>query len=130
MTGAIGPQVEPMAATLDSEALKTLVVDALDGLKAWDIKVIDVRDRSSITDFMVIASGTSNRHVKALSERVEEAARAHGVRPLGVEGADGAEWILVDLGDLIVHLMLPQTRAFYNLEKLWSVTEAAARSRG
>jgi ribosome-associated protein len=103
------------------EALEKIVVDALDDLKAQDVHVIDVRGKTSVTDVMVIASGTSNRHVKALADNVIEEARKHGVRPLGVEGEDAAEWILVDLGDVVVHVMLPRVRDFYNLEKLWAV---------
>jgi ribosome-associated protein len=108
---------------LSTEQLKALVLAALDDLKAQDVQVIDVRDKASFTDLMVIASGTSDRHIKALADNVVEAAKKHGAQPLGVEGETSREWVLVDLGDLIVHVMHPQTRAFYNLEKLWSVSE-------
>lgn len=108
------------------EEMKQLAVDALEDLRAVDLRVIDVRGTSSITDFMVIATGTSNRHVKSLSENVVEKAKASDEPPLGVEGGDSSqvEWVLVDLNDVVVHVMLPQIRDFYNLEKLWSMDEA------
>jgi len=111
---------------LSTEQLKALVLAALDDLKAQDVQVIDVRDKASFTDLMIIASGTSDRHIKALADNVVEAAKKHGAQPLGVEGETSREWVLVDLGDIIVHVMHPQTRAFYNLEKLWSVSEEQA----
>lgn len=106
--------------------LARLVVQALQDLKAQDVRVLDVSALTSIMDVMVIASGTSNRHVKALSDSVLEAAKAAGIRPIGVEGDATSDWILIDLGDVVVHVMLPRTRSFYNLEKLWSVGEAPA----
>ena len=108
--------------------LKNVVVAALEDLKALDIKVLDVREIASFTDLMIIASGTSTRQVKALSDKVVEKCKQVGVRPLGVEGERDAEWILVDLGDIVVHIMKPETRDFYNLEKLWSVRETAGSS--
>lgn len=108
--------------------LKELVVAALEELKAFDIKVLDVRRICSFTDLMIIASGTSARQVRALSDKVLEKCRQAGVRPLGVEGEREAEWVLVDLGDIVAHIMNPQARAFYNLEKLWSVEETAGGS--
>lgn len=115
-----------MTEKLSTEQLKALVLAALDDLKAQDVQVIDVRDKASFTDLMIIASGTSDRHIKALADNVVEAAKKHGEQPLGVEGETSREWVLVDLGDIIVHVMHPQTRAFYNLEKLWSVSEEQA----
>lgn len=100
--------------------LKNLVVKALEDLKAFDIKVIDVRGVSNVTDMLVIASGGSDRQVKALANHVIEKVKGKGLQPLGVEGEQIGEWALVDLGDVVVHIMVPQTRAFYNLEKLWS----------
>ena len=113
---------------MNAEKLEEIVIDALDGLKAVDVRVLDVRDRTSITDIMVIASGTSNRHVKALAEHVIDKARRNGVRPLGVEGEREGEWILVDLCDVVVHVMLPRVRDFYNLEKLWAIDAPEAIS--
>ena len=111
------------------EALRNIVVDALEELKAQDLTVLDVRGMASFTDLMVVASGTSTRQVKALADKVIEKCRSAGVRPLGVEGEREAEWVLVDLGDIVVHVMLPQTRDFYNLEKLWAVDARGAAHR-
>ncbi len=104
---------------MKTEELKTLVVAALEDLKGVDIKVLDVQGKTSVTDIMVIAAGTSTRQVKALAYNVVEKVKEHGVRPLGVEGQQESGWVLVDLGDVVVHVMLPEVRDFYNLEKLW-----------
>lgn len=101
------------------EEIKDLVVNALDDLKAVNLVVVDVRGKTSIADFMVIASGTSDRHVKSLANNVVVEAKKAGVDPLGIEGDKVGEWVLVDMGDVIVHVMLQQTRDFYQLEKLW-----------
>lgn len=106
---------------METEALADLVVEALDDLKGLDIRRIDVRDRTSVTDIMVIVSGTSERHIRSLADRVVERAREHDMKPLGIEGDNGSDWMLLDLGDVIVHVMLPEKREFYNLEKLWSL---------
>lgn len=92
----------------------------LDQAKGLDIKSLDVRKMTDIADYMVIASGTSSRHVNALADRLVDQLRARDVRPVGVEGREQGEWVLIDFADVIVHVMLPQTRDFYNLEKLWS----------
>lgn len=105
------------------EQLRDIVVNALEELKGIDIRVLDVRDVASFTDLMIIASGNSTRQVKALADKVQEKCRAAASRPLGVEGERDAEWVLIDLGDIIVHIMLPTTRDFYALEKLWSAPE-------
>ena len=106
---------------MNSEKLTDLVVDALDDVKAQDIVKLDVRNMTTVTDYMIVASGTSSRHVQALVENVAEKAKAAGHRPLGIEGEDGGEWVLLDLQDALVHVMLPKVREFYNLEKLWSL---------
>jgi len=109
-----------------TDQLQQLVVSSLEDFKATDILVIDVSGRSPLTERLVIASGNSTRHVKSMAENLVVKAKTVGCVPLGVEGAREGEWVLVDLNDVIVHLMLPQTRAFYNLEKLW---EASADRR-
>lgn len=107
------------------DALKQLVLTAIDDMKGEDLVVIDVHGKTSVTDLLVIASGTSNRHVKSIASNVVTEAKAQGYRPLGVEGEDQGEWVLVDLGDVVVHVMQPQVRQFYDLEKLWSYNEPA-----
>jgi ribosome-associated protein len=103
------------------DRLQALVIDALEDLKGVDIKVLDVTGMTSITDRMVVVGGTSTRHVKSLAEHVVLKAKEAGNPPLGVEGEQAAEWVLIDLGDVVVHVMLAPVRAFYALEKLWSV---------
>ena len=85
--------------------------------------MLDVRGKTGITDVMVVVSGNSGRHVKAIADRVVEDAREHGVRALGVEGEDGAEWVLVDLGDVVVHVMVPKVRDLYRLERIWGIED-------
>ena len=103
-----------------SEAMNDLVGSALDELKGLEIRSLDVRELTDVTDFMVIASGRSDRQVKALAQNVIEKAKASGIQPLGVEGMDRGEWVLVDLCDVVVHVMQKETRETYQLEKLWS----------
>jgi ribosome-associated protein len=103
------------------ERLLETVHAAVEELKARDVTEIDVRGKSSVTDFMVVASGTSTRHVKAIADEVVRFAKKLDVQPLGVEGEGEAEWVLVDLGDVVVHVMLPRVREFYALERLWTV---------
>ena len=110
-----------------AHSLKALVEDALDDLKAQDVCVLDVSELTDVMDVLVIASGTSNRHVKSLASNVVEESKKAGFRPIGVEGADAGEWVLVDYGDIVVHVMLPATRAFYELEKLWSLEPASRK---
>jgi len=118
--------IQPTRDDLSTDQLQQLVVSSLEDFKATDILVIDVSGRSPLTERLVIASGNSTRHVKSMAENLVVKAKTVGCTPLGVEGAREGEWVLVDLNDVIVHLMLPQTRAFYNLEKLW---EASADRR-
>ena len=103
------------------EALLKQVHEALEEMKAKDTVEIDVRGKTSIADYLVVASGTSTRHVKSVADEVVQFAKKCGVMPLGVEGEREAEWVLVDLGDVIVHVMLPRVREFYALERLWTV---------
>ncbi len=112
------------------QQLHQLVLSTLEELKAHDIKSVDVAGISPLTEHFVVASGNSTRHVKSMADKLVQAAKAAGVQPLGVEGEGEAQWVLVDLNDIIVHLMLPQARAFYNIEKLWEVSgEQRARPR-
>lgn len=103
--------------------VKRIAVEALEDLKAVDIRVLDVGAMTSITDYMIIAGGNSDRHVRSLVNSVIDSARAHGLRPIGVEGEQQGQWALVDLGDVVVHVMLPDVREFYQLEKLWKFDE-------
>jgi ribosome-associated protein len=111
---------------IESENLRDVAVAALDEIKAIDVRVLDVRPLTDITDFMIIASGRSNRQVRALADEVVTEATLRGVRPLGVEGFDQGTWVLVDLGDVVVHVMQPATRDFYQLERLWDDTAAGS----
>lgn len=104
---------------MNIEPLQQLALDALVDLKAIDLVICDVRDLTTITDTMIICSGRSNRHVQSLAQNVVTAAKKQHVSYLHVEGEKEGEWIIVDLGDVVVHVMLPATRAFYNLEDLW-----------
>jgi ribosome-associated protein len=106
---------------VSNEHLRQRVVAALEDLKAKDVREIDVRGKTSIADILFIASGTSARHVKSIADEVIKFAKEAGVMPLGVEGQTEAEWVLVDLGDIIVHVMMPRIREFYGLERLWTV---------
>jgi len=105
------------------DRLLEIVMAALVDIKGVNIRVIDVRGLTSITDRMVIVSGTSSRHIRALAENVVLKAKQFKFPVLGVEGEDATGWILVDLADVVVHVMMPETREFYALEKLWSVGE-------
>ena len=111
------------AKAVTTATLRKSVIAALEDLKAKDIREIDVRGKTSIADLLVIASGTSARHVKSIADEVVRFAKKAGVMPLGVEGEQEAEWVLVDLGDVIVHVMLPRIREFYGLERLWTVND-------
>ncbi|MGY0504080.1 ribosome silencing factor [Luteimonas sp. e5] len=103
------------------EVLLKTVLEAVDNIKAQDIAELDVRGKSSVCDYMVVVSGTSTRHVKSIAEEVVKFAKRLDYQPLGIEGEQEAEWVLVDLGDVVVHVMLPRVREFYALERLWTV---------
>ncbi|HXI47214.1 MAG TPA: ribosome silencing factor [Steroidobacteraceae bacterium] len=109
--------------------LKTVVIDALGDMKALDVKLLDVQGLTDIADFMVIASGTSDRHVRSVAQRVVEKAKEAGFRPHGVEGQQDGDWVLIDLNEMIVHVMLPRVREFYGLEKLWDMTAIKRAAR-
>lgn len=109
----------------DAASLLRVVLAALEDMKAVNVKVIDVRALTDVADTLVIASGTSDRHVRSISDRVIEQVKADGVRPLGSEGEREGEWVLVDLQDVVLHVMLPRVREFYALERLWDVGAAS-----
>lgn len=123
MNGASTASGPTLAALEEGDpcALRDLVLEVLDDAKAQDVEVFDLRERNTFADFMVVASGTSSRQNKAMADRLSMKIKALGLpAPMGVEGQQEGEWVLVDLNDVVVHLMLPQTRVFYNLEKLWN----------
>ena len=109
---------------MQSEKTRDLVLAALEDIKAQELTVLDVRPLTDLADYMVLASGGTGRQVKALADNVLRQAKAGGVRPLGVEGLDEQEWVLIDLADVIVHVMQPKVRDFYELERLWSLAPA------
>ncbi|MDJ0928454.1 MAG: ribosome silencing factor [Gammaproteobacteria bacterium] len=106
---------------MQSKELLDLAVAALEDMKARDVCVLDVATLTSITDYMIVAGGTSDRHVRAIADSLVEAIKEAGERPLGIEGMDAGEWVLVDLQDVVVHIMQASTREFYKLEKLWDM---------
>ena len=108
--------------------IRQLIIDALEDVKAIDVTSIDVTGLTDFTDYMVFASGTSNRHVKALAGNVLADAKERGLKPIGVEGMEQGEWILIDLADVVVHVMLPATREFYDIERLWSLRPTEKKS--
>jgi ribosome-associated protein len=109
---------------MQAKKMQQLISEALEDAKGQDIRVLDVRRITDFTDYMIIVTGTSNRHVVSMADRVLDRLRAHGQRPLGIEGEDLGDWVLIDVGDVVVHIMRPQTRDFYNLEKLWGDSRA------
>ena len=109
---------------MQTDKLLNIVQTVLDERKGQYITTLDVRGKTSITDYMVIATGTSDRHIRSLCDYVAEKAKENGFTPLGIEGELGSDWVLLDLGDVIVHVMTAQSREFYQLEKLWSVDRA------
>ena len=109
---------------MQTKELLKMVESVLDERKGQNITTLDVIGKTSVTDYMVLATSTSERHAKALSDYVVEKVKANGFMPLGVEGQQGSDWVLVDLGDVILHVMTAQAREFYQLEKLWSIDRA------
>jgi ribosome-associated protein len=130
---AAGPDKSKAAASRDAAAraasLKAVVINALDDMKALEIKVLDVRGLTDVADTMVIASGTSDRHVRSVAQKLVEKTKAAGFRPHGVEGQQDSDWVLIDLNEMIVHVMLPRVREFYGLEKLWDMTTTKRAAR-
>jgi ribosome-associated protein len=112
------------------ETLRDLVLESLEELQAFDVQVLDVRQLTDVTDLMVVASARSDRQVKAIARKITERARAAGAPPIGVEGEREGEWVLIDLFDVVVHVMLPRVRDFYQLEKLWSRPAPARAAAG
>ncbi|MEH6575899.1 MAG: ribosome silencing factor [Amphritea sp.] len=104
---------------MEIDQMISIVQAALDDMKAKDIVELDVTEKSSVTDRMIIASGTSRRHVISIAQHVHEQVKGKGILPMGIEGEDTGEWVLVDLGDVVVHIMMPDARSFYDLERLW-----------
>ena len=109
---------------MNLQEMKQTVINALEDVKATDIRILDVTHLTSITSCMIIASGSSNRQTRALADNVQKKIREKGIEIIGVEGEQEGEWVLVDLGDIVVHIMLPATRDYYNLEQLWGATES------
>jgi ribosome-associated protein len=128
--GAVGRTVRKTAGKTvrpkGKPTLQDVVLDALADMKAVDVRALDVRGLTDITDTMVVASGTSDRHVKSIADRVVQRCREAGFRPFGMEGERDGDWVLVDLHDVVLHVMLPRIREFYALEKLWEGRSAAA----
>ncbi|MGH8284308.1 MAG: ribosome silencing factor [Steroidobacteraceae bacterium] len=121
-------RTRPRRAVQRVPPLQGIVTAALDDMKAVNIRVLDIRGLTDIADTMVIASGNSDRHVRSIADRVIEKAKAAGFRPFGVEGVRDGEWVLVDLNDVVVHVMLPRVREFYGLERLWEAYAPRASS--
>lgn len=112
---------------MDPRKLQKTIVSALEDMKGQEIEIINTNKLTPLFERMIIASGTSSRHVKSLAQNVQDKARAAGAEILSIEGEDNGEWVLVDLGDIVVHVMLPAVRAYYNLEELWKASPAVRR---
>lgn len=110
---------------MNADQLKDLILEKLEDIKARDVSVLNVQEMTGVTDYMIVCSGTSNRHVKSVASFVEVEIKKAGIRPLGVEGEKEAEWVLVDFADVVLHVMLPEAREFYDIERLWNVTSGA-----
>ena len=115
---------------MDNTELNTLIINALEDLKAIDIKCFDVSDKTSVTDTMILATGNSTRQVKAIAGNVEKSLKDASILPLGVEGQGAAEWVLIDVGDIVVHVMTREQRDFYDLERLWTTPATDVSEEG
>ena len=112
-----------------SENLQTLIENSLEDTKGQDVSVLDVTDLSDVMDTLIIVTGSSNRHVKSLASNTIDECKKAGIRPLGVEGMGAGEWVLVDYGDIVLHVMQKNTRDFYELEKLWSIEPVSRKHK-
>lgn len=108
---------------MQTEEMKDLIIEALEDMKAQNITILDVQGKTSVTDYMVIATGTSNRHAQAVADNVAEVAKKSDLKPQGTEGRASSDWVLIDLGDVVVHVMTEQARHFYDLERLWGESD-------
>ena len=124
------PPRAPASPPCSAPILLQAVTSALEDMKAVNIKVLDVRGLTDIADTLIVASGTSDRHVRSIAEHVVDQAKRNGFRPLGAEGEREGEWVLVDLQDIVVHVMLPRVREFYGLERLWDAGTAVHNATG
>jgi ribosome-associated protein len=115
--------MQPTINSLSLEEMKLAVVDALEDIKAFDITVMDVRRMTAVTSYMIVASGNSTRQCKAIADNVRAKLKEKGLDARGVEGEKEGEWVLVDSGDIVVHVMVPTTRAYYNIEQLWTESQ-------
>jgi ribosome-associated protein len=122
-------KTQPMQAETDNVDLKAAAIAALEDVKGLEITTIDVTKQTDVTDYMIVATGTSSRHVKSLANNVIDEMLKRGVKPHGVEGLAEGEWVLVDLVDVVVHVMLSQTRKFYEIERLWSMSAESREAR-
>ena len=116
--------MQPIDNSISLEEMKLAVVDALEDIKAFDITVMDVRQMTTLTSYMIVASGNSTRQCKAIADNVREKLKEKGAEARGIEGEKDGEWVLVDLGEIVIHVMVPATRAYYNLEQLWSESQS------
>jgi ribosome-associated protein len=116
--------MQPIDNSISLEEMKLAVVDALEDIKAFDITVMDVRQMTTLTSYMIVASGNSTRQCKAIADNVRDKLKEKGAEARGIEGEKDGEWVLVDLGEIVIHVMVPATRAYYNLEQLWSESQS------